>query len=227
MPPIPGRTSNTAPTFSPSSGCWRCPRRGRRASRPIFSEAARLALSLAVRTRDLRLAAFHGHAALGLGDLDAYADAVTYASDCIVRHWDALWPALDEDGDESERWNAVGNLCDGAEMRRLFRALPLADPEDGPVLSLDDIERIGDREPGELPARLAGLTPVDVAAAFRATGHRCLRRRAATLDELCERLAWLEDRARVRASIFGSEALRTARAARKCLRRALADRPGD
>lgn len=170
-----------------------------------YGAARRLALSLLVRSRDLRLAAYYGHASLGLEDLDGYMDAIDYTKRCIERHWEALHPALDEDDpdDDTARWSAVSLLVDGEAVRWLFRAVPIAEPVAGMDLSLRDIEFVeADYAPEDRPAgtqdmaeRLAGMNMADVEDTFSATRPRKLRARYHALREIADDLAWLARRA--------------------------------
>jgi type VI secretion system protein ImpA len=109
------------------------------AEEPNWPKVIELTQALLARTKDLRVAAHLTRALTRTEGIPGLAAGLALVHGLLERYWDPLHPLLDaeQDGDPTERINALG---------------PLADP-DAIIRDLRDADLVRSREHGQLQAR--------------------------------------------------------------------------
>lgn len=109
---------------------------------PDWRQVKRLALPLAMRSRDLRLAVYLARAELNLNGVQGFAAGLALIETLLTEQWAHLHPQLDPDDDHDPqlRINILASLCESAGLLRDLRATSLASfPALGSV-SLRDLD---------------------------------------------------------------------------------------
>lgn len=98
------------------------------AEEPDWREVARIALELAARSKDLRVAIYVLRAELKLSGLPGLASALELIRGCLEQYWPSVHPQLDpeDDNDPSARINVLASLCDPELVLRSVRTAPLS-----------------------------------------------------------------------------------------------------
>jgi type VI secretion system protein ImpA len=156
------------------------------ATPPNWVMVKSLALSLAQRTRDLRIALHLTRAELNLSGIHGLAAGLVLIEALLVEHWDQVHPQLDadEDHDPQLRVNVLAALCDDQGLLQELRLAPLIKGSALGDFNLRDI----DLASGEL-ASVPGVEAPSLAViegAFQQVGPGVL---AATLAALIDALA--------------------------------------
>ena len=109
----------------------------RQAQEPDWRDVARMAETLALRTRDLRVVLCVAQAWLALEALPAMADGLAVVQALLEQHWEHVHPCLD-DGDPTERINALALLgADPGILGHLRRCTVIAIERVGVVTQRD------------------------------------------------------------------------------------------
>ncbi len=95
---------------------------------PDWLEAARLAMALLERTRDLRVMVLLGMARVNLHDMPGFATVLSTIRAHLDGMWDYVHPQLDpeDDNDPLQRSNSLVLLAEPARVLRPLRDMPLA-----------------------------------------------------------------------------------------------------
>lgn len=150
---------------------------------PDWRQVKRLALPLAMRSRDLRLAVYLARAELNLNGVRGFAAGLTLIETLLTEQWAHLHPQLDADDDHDPqlRINILASLCEAAGLLHELRAMPLASfPALGSV-SLRDLELSSGEVAGAVDQEKPSLAMIE--AVFQ---------EAASTDALDTTLAALE-----------------------------------
>jgi type VI secretion system protein ImpA len=161
---------------------------------PDWHELQAACLDALAKSRDLRPATYLTAALLHTEGVGGLADGLQLLRGLVERHWDELYPPLDDDGDATERANALFNLTNFHKVLKPLRLTPLvADPVAG-RFALRDIEIAEGK--AEVPEGFEGDPPQlgFVRAAFQATGQEALQALLATVERGLEDLAAIESR---------------------------------
>jgi type VI secretion system protein ImpA len=94
---------------------------------PDWREVDRVALELAGRAKDLRVAVYLVRAELKLAGVPGMAAGLALIRGYLEQYWPTVHPQLDpeDDNDPSARVNALLSLCDGEHVLRVLRQAPL------------------------------------------------------------------------------------------------------
>lgn len=116
---------------------------------PDWKQTRRIALDLAGRTRDLRVAFHLCRTLLHTDGWVGFADGLQLLKGYVTRHWGPVHPQLDpdDDNDPTMRVNVLASLCDGATLLRELRDAPLVSSRVHGRFSLRDIEMALDEVP--------------------------------------------------------------------------------
>jgi len=162
------------------------------ATPPNWVVVKSLALPLAQRTRDLRIALYLTRAELNLNGLPGLAAGLGLIDDLLVEQWDHVHPQLDADDDHDPqlRVNVLAALCDDQGLLQELRLTPLIK---GSVLgnfSLRDI----DLASGELASAPGAEVPsmAVIEGAFQQAGPVALAQTEAVLSEALARSRHIE-----------------------------------
>jgi type VI secretion system protein ImpA len=119
---------------------------------PAWGEIRNSALDALKRTKDLRLLAHLGTAALRTDGLPAFAQTLSIASEWLTAYWPQLFPLVDEDA--MLRRNALNCFADRVAVIDALRRLPLVANRQHGTFSLRDIEiASGQMQPADGDAR--------------------------------------------------------------------------
>jgi type VI secretion system protein ImpA len=124
---------------------------------PNWSEVYDVALALARRTRDLRLAVLLTRAGARTQGLVGYVTGLTLIARLLERYWESMYPLL-EDGDAERRMNVLAELCSRTTGLQDLRATYLVAP--GHPLTVRLIELAftpAEPLPGEVRPTPAGI----------------------------------------------------------------------
>ncbi|HTU99174.1 MAG TPA: type VI secretion system protein TssA [Luteitalea sp.] len=132
-----------------------------------WAEVRTLSIEGLVRTRDLRVLAYLGAAALRTDGLPAFFDTLVIAARWLEAYWVEVYPQLDEDA--IARRNALNCLADPMAVLDRLRRLPIVESRQHGRFSLRDIDIAkGNLQPGANDAR-PELAQVDAAFGEMAT----------------------------------------------------------
>ena len=132
-----------------------------------WAEVRNLSLEGLVRTRDLRVLAYLGTAALRTDGLPAFFDTLVTAAGWLETFWVEVYPQLDEDA--IARRNALNCLADPMAVLDRLRRLPIVESRQHGRFSLRDIDLAkGNLQPGPNDAR-PELAQMDAAFGEMAT----------------------------------------------------------
>jgi len=95
---------------------------------PNWRSVRELALTLAARTRDLRVAVYLARSLLNVDGLAGFAEGLALVEGLLDRYWDeGVYPQLDpdDDNDPTARINVIVALCDPETTLRNLRETPL------------------------------------------------------------------------------------------------------
>ncbi|MEM6617724.1 MAG: type VI secretion system protein TssA [Pseudomonadota bacterium] len=93
-----------------------------------FSEVLKLGRGLLDRTMDIRVAVYMAEAALPKHGFPLFAQLLRYIHGTLLIHWDHVHPQPDEDdGDLTERMNALRGLTGDETTLRQLRRAPISD----------------------------------------------------------------------------------------------------
>ena len=149
---------------------------------PDWKRVHRLALALAERSRDLRLAVYLTRAELNLHGIAGLADGLALVEALLTDHWAALHPQLDPDDDHDPqlRVNILASLCEGTGMLQDLREAALVEVPALGRVSLRDLDLAsGDTSGSEQPAPSLAM----IEAVFQQAGHEPLSRTLACLEQ--------------------------------------------
>lgn len=149
---------------------------------PAVRDAALAALD---RSRDVRACPYLAGALLHTDGVVAFCDALTLLDTLLQSFWDEVYPKLD-DGDATERSNAVFNLTNYYRIIRPLRSHPVVEDRAAGRFSLLDYEIAqGKAEP---PAEYDGEppTPALIEAAFQGAPIEQLQTRHAAITQAIE-----------------------------------------
>jgi len=156
------------------------------ATAPDWKRVKQLALPLASRSRDLRLAVYLARAELNLHGISGLAAGLALIETLLIEHWDHLHPQLDpdDDNDPQLRVNSLASLCEAAGLLQDLREMPLVNV---PVLGRVSLRDI-DLASGELTAASDQEKPslAMIEAAFQEAGHDMLSATLTALDKACQ-----------------------------------------
>ncbi|HGM5582315.1 TPA: type VI secretion system protein TssA [Pseudomonas putida] len=112
------------------------------ATAPDWKRVQQLALALATRSRDLRLATHLTRAELNLNGLPGLTAGLVLIETLLAEHWGHLHPQLDPDDDHDPqlRVNTLASLCEAAGLLHDLRTTPLVDAAPLGSVSLRDID---------------------------------------------------------------------------------------
>lgn len=162
------------------------------ATPPNWATVKSLALSLAQRTRDLRIALYLTRAELNLSGISGLAAGLTLIETLLEQHWDQVHPQLDADDDLDPqlRVNILAGLCDDRGLLQDLRVSPLIRSSALGDFSLRDI----DLATGELatPAGTEAPSLAAIEGAFQEVGPVILAATAAALDDALARSRRIE-----------------------------------
>ena len=161
---------------------------------PEWPVVLELALGLATRTKDLRVALPLLRAALAADGLPGMTAALALMTGYVQRYWPSLHPALDpdDDNDPTVRLNVIAELCDPAGTLRDLRQLPLSRSRQfgrfswrdyGLARGLPEAGSAGDTPPPDLSV---------IEAAFRDTPPEIIEQNRAALAAAITHLAELD-----------------------------------
>jgi type VI secretion system protein ImpA len=105
---------------------------------PAWPEVEELALRLAQRTRDLRLAALIAQAATARRGATGLRDGLKLLNGLIERHWEAVHP-LPADADPLPRITALGGLVEARGLAHQLERMPLVSAQGIGAFSVRDI----------------------------------------------------------------------------------------
>lgn len=162
------------------------------ATPPDWKQVRRLALLLATRSRDLRLALHLTRAELNLHGIRGFAAGLQLIERLLRDHWDHVHPQLDpeDDHDPQLRVNVIASLCEASGMLQDLRQSPLVEVATLGRVSLRDIDlAIGELAvaPGQEKPSLAMIE-----AAFQEAGHDSLSATLAALDQAIQSSVCIE-----------------------------------
>ncbi|WP_290648317.1 type VI secretion system protein TssA [Aquisalimonas sp.] len=159
---------------------------------PDWRELQRSCLEALEKSRDLRPGAYLAAALLHTEGLSGFADGVHCLRQLVESQWDAVHPPLDEDGDATERANALFNLTNYQKVLKPLRRVPLVDDRATGRFSLLDIE-IADGK-ADVPEGYEGDPPRRelIEAAFEAVGNDALQALASPVKRAVDDLAAIE-----------------------------------
>lgn len=149
---------------------------------PAVRDAALAALD---RSRDVRVCPYLAGALLHTDGVAAFCEALTLLDTLLQSFWDDVYPKLD-DGDATERSNAVLNLTNYHRIIRPLRTQPLVEDRAAGRFSLLDYEIAQGKV--ELPEGYEGEPPQPalIEAAFRAVSIEQLQTLNTALDNAVE-----------------------------------------
>jgi type VI secretion system protein ImpA len=129
---------------------------------PEWGEIKTSALDALSKSKDLRLLAYLGTAALRTDGLPAFFDTLTVASEWLKTYWPGLYPLIDEDA--IARRNALNCFADPMAVVERIRRVPLVESRQHGRFCLRDI----DLATGQLPASNGDVKPdeAQINAAF-------------------------------------------------------------
>lgn len=153
------------------------------ATPPNWNSVKALALPLAQRTRDLRIALYLTRAELNLRGISGLAAGLMLIETLIEQHWDQVHPQLDADDDHDPqlRVNVLAGLCDNQGLLHDLRVAPLVSSAALGTFSLRDIELASGELVGSVGAEVSSLAAIEVA--FHDVGPAALANTAAALDD--------------------------------------------
>jgi type VI secretion system protein ImpA len=132
---------------------------------PEWVEIRNRAVEALGKSKDIRLLAFLGTAALRTDGLPALAEALKTAADWLEQYWDHTYPLADED--PVVRRNALNCFADPMAVVDGLRRLPLVSHRQHGTFTLRDLDMLtGQAQPGEGETR---PDEAQVNAAFSAT----------------------------------------------------------
>ena len=149
-----------------------------------WAEVRAVSLEALLRTRDLRVLAYLGTAALRTDGLTAFFDTLVTAAHWLESFWPDVYPQLDEDA--IARRNALNGFADPMAVLERLRRLPIVESRQHGRFSLRDIDIAkGNLQPGPSEAR-PEMAQVDAAFAEMATEALASlqERTAAALDAI-------------------------------------------
>nr|WP_314578007.1 type VI secretion system protein TssA [uncultured Pseudomonas sp.] len=138
---------------------------------PDWKRIKRLALPLAARSRDLRLALYLTRAELNLEGIPGFVAGLRLVETLVRDHWDHVHPQLDaeDDNDPQLRVNILASLCEPGGLIQDLREAPLVDVPALGRVSLRDVDLAAGQlavAPDEEKPSLAMIE-----AAFQEGGH--------------------------------------------------------
>jgi len=159
---------------------------------PDWKQVMRLALPLAKRSRDLRLALHLTRAELNLQGIQGFSAGLKLIERLLGEQWDHVHPQLDPDDDHDSqlRVNVIASLCEATGMLQDLRQTPLIDVPALGRVSLRDIDlAIGELavSPGQDKPSLAMIE-----AAFQEAGHDQLSATLAALEQAIQSSVCIE-----------------------------------
>jgi type VI secretion system protein ImpA len=150
---------------------------------PNWQAVRSLALPLAQRTRDLRLAVLLTRAELNLSGVSGLVAGLKLIEMLLEQHWDHVHPQLDadDDCDPQQRVNVLAGLCDDRGLLQDLRVLPLINSAVIGHFSLRDI----DIASGEWVAGSGTEAPslAAIESACQQVGPAVMAQTAAALDD--------------------------------------------
>lgn len=162
------------------------------ATPPNWITVKSLALSLAQRTRDLRITLYLTRAELNLSGISGLAAGLTLIETLLEQHWQQVHPQLDADDDHDPqlRVNVLAGLCDDQGLLHDLRMSPLIRSAALGNISVRDI----DLASGELasPADTDVPSLAAIEGAFQDVGPEVLAETAAALDDALARSRRIE-----------------------------------
>jgi type VI secretion system protein ImpA len=118
------------------------------AKEPEWEEVVPTALGVLEKSHDLRAAVYLAEASLRRDGLKAFSEVLRYIRGCLEQHWETCHPQLDEDdGDPTERVNAVAGLTDNDTVLQALRLAPLTNSRVLGRFCLRDILVLEERMP--------------------------------------------------------------------------------
>ena len=159
---------------------------------PDWRELQTTCLAALEKSRDLRPAAYLTAALLHTESLEGFAGGLRLQRELLESDWENLHPLPDEDGDATERANALFNLTNFHKVLKPLRMTPLVEDRAVGRFSLFDIELAEGK--AEAPDDYEGDLPrtAVIQAAFQAGGGEALQARSAAVARAIEDLAAIE-----------------------------------
>lgn len=144
-------------------------------AQPDWRALQAASLAALEQSRDLRPAAFLTASLLHTEGVGAFCDGVTLLRGLTEAFWDDLYPRPDEDGDVTERANALFNLTNFHKVLKPLRTTPLVEDRAAGRFSLLEVEIAEGR--AEPPEDYEGDPPQSalVEAAFKAADPAVLQ----------------------------------------------------
>lgn len=156
------------------------------ATAPDWKRVKQLALPLANRSRDLRLALYLVRAELNLHGIEGLAAGLALVDRLLADHWEHLHPVLDpeDDNDPQLRVNILASLCEPIGLLQELREAALVNVTALGRVSLRDI----DLATGELAGSAEQVTPslAMIEAAFHEAGYEPLMTTLQALEQAHE-----------------------------------------
>jgi type VI secretion system protein ImpA len=152
---------------------------------PDWRVVAQQAKALLSRTKDLRILVLSLKAAIHIGGVAGFGNAVAGLRAVLAQYWEGVHPRLVIDGEDNsvQRINILRELCDREGVLAPLRALPLVTLPALGAFSLRDIA-IASGEVVAAPASPSSSKPPDLASIDAAFANCPLPELQATLDSL-------------------------------------------
>ncbi len=151
-----------------------------------WKRVKQLALPLAARSRDLRLAVYLARAELNLHGIHGLAAGLVLIETLLTKQWEHLHPQLDPDdnNDPQLRVNILAGLCESAGLLRDLRGMPLVTVAALGRVSLRDIDWAGSEVSGAPDQEKPSLAMID--AVFQHADRAALCAALAALEQACQ-----------------------------------------
>ncbi|SDO26173.1 type VI secretion system protein ImpA [Pseudomonas reinekei] len=162
------------------------------ATPPNWKAVKALAMPLAQRTRDLRIALYLTRAELNLSGISGLAAGLGLIATLLEQHWEHVHPQLDADDDDDPqlRVNIIAGLCDNHGLLRDLRVSPLVESLAVGRFSLRDIDLASGELVGAVGSEVPSLAAIE--GAFQEVGPVALASTATALDDALARTLRIE-----------------------------------
>ena len=163
------------------------------AQEPDWNEIINLCESLLEKSKDLNLLVYFCIASLEVRGIFGLSEGIQLLKDIVVRYWDHLYPQLDTDEPEDQRYieriNILDNLSkpfksfgDDFKMIERVRNLPISDSKQVGQFSLAHILAAKENKP--MPNGSAAPTLALIEASFQSTDQSLLLKKLEAADSI-------------------------------------------